>query len=166
MQIFSFFWHNLLWVFPYLKATHHWLFFYFAVPLLENLPDHDALVTSAADLLGPAGWTSRCYSSFTLQPLRRHREQMSRWFLHDSDVFCEQMVQIWKRVSLPCCPSSNGHIVSARASVPLLIIFCSFCLLAGFWHHQVTSRWVKAGRCWNCTANRRPSAWTAWWVTP
>lgn len=36
------------------------------MPLLENLPDHDALVYEPAELLGPAGWTSRhvCYSFF------------------------------------------------------------------------------------------------------
>lgn len=33
--------------------------FYASVSLLENLPDHDALVAAAAELLGPTGWTSR-----------------------------------------------------------------------------------------------------------
>lgn len=47
------------------------------------------------------------------------------------------------------------------------LLFSSVCrLIAGCWRHQVTSRWAKEGRCWSCTANRRPSAWTAWWVTP
>lgn len=27
--------------------------------LLEDIPDHDALVATSTELLGPAGWTSR-----------------------------------------------------------------------------------------------------------
>ena len=30
-------------------------------------------------------------------------------------------------------------------------------------HHQVTSSWVREGRCWNCTVKWRQSVWTPWW---
>lgn len=31
--------------------------------------------------------------------------------------------------------------------------------------HQVTSSWVREGRCWNGTVKWRQSAWSAWWET-